>query len=174
MRAICIHTEPASGRERVYSAANLSAPGQMPCHQVSSQRIVPQHRAPSAIQHPHFRTKANGALILAKIERLDAEPVSHQIQPPRRQVVHRKSKHPAQLLQATRALLLPSLQQGLRIRVPSPRHWAQRPPYFEVIINLPVEGNHRPAACTHHRLCTRFAQLQDRQPHMAQPARTVR
>ncbi|OPZ08741.1 MAG: hypothetical protein BWZ10_02631 [candidate division BRC1 bacterium ADurb.BinA364] len=125
-------------------------------------------------QRLHLGGEPQGAAGLGVVERLFANAVARQQQPPAARIPDRQGEHAAQLRQAFRALFLVEMNDRLGVAVVGGEAMAaggQRRAQFAKIVNLAVEHNGDGAVLVEHRLGA-AGQVDDAQAAVAQPGRT--
>src|SRR5262249_8291465 len=144
---------------------------------VIGERVVIQLRPDRARldERLDLRSEVERAVILyGVIQRLDAEPVTRDHEPPAAAVPDRVGEHPAQPLDATRPELLTEVDDRFSVRRTAIavaalfQHRAQ----FGVVVDLAVEGDPDRIVFVGHGLAAP-AQIDYGQSSMPKPDRTV-
>jgi hypothetical protein len=112
-----------------------------------------------------FRAEHQPIALLGDVQRLDADAIARQQQPPADAVPQRKREHAAQVVDAVRPVLLIQVQDGLAVgaRAVGVAARFQARPVLGMVIDLSVEDEPQAAILVAHRLIARD-EVDDAQP----------
>src|SRR5262249_25432004 len=166
-----------AGQQPLYAAKKRFFARRVSVRRVICERVVIQFRTDRAPldERLDLRSEVERAVFLHYvIQRLDAEPVARDHEPPATAVPDRVGEHPAQLLNAAPAELLVEMDDRLgvgrtAVTVAAP---LKRRAQFAVVVNLAVESDPDRVVFVRHRL-TAAVGVDYGQSTMAEADRTV-
>jgi hypothetical protein len=121
-------------------------------------------------QRLHLRGEAQRAPVIGEVERLDAVGVAGEEHALKARVPDREGVHAAQRVEHRGAAALPEMQQHLGVGLGAEHRALRRELVAQrtVVVDLAVEDDAEPAVGALHRLVGDGAQVDDRQPAMAE------
>ncbi|MCX5682226.1 MAG: hypothetical protein NT049_00875 [Planctomycetota bacterium] len=138
---------------------------------IVDRRVVGPTRHVGVLQDRlDFRSENQPSARVPIVQRLDAEAVAGQEEPPPRGVVDRKGEHAVEAVEALLAPLLVGMEDDLGVG-PGAKRVAEMPQFLgqlDVIVNLAVEDDVERPVFVGHRLKARVREVDDREPPVGQ------
>jgi hypothetical protein len=166
-----LQRQRAAGRELAHSGVDRPRPR----HVVEAKEVGHRARveaeidAREAAHRTHLGAEHHTARHVRVVQRLDPEPVAHQVQRVLLLVPEGEGEHAGEARQGgVQAPCVDGCQQHLGVRVPAPAPLAERRAQLRRVVDLAVVDDAVPPAGRHHRLRAVCGQVHDRQPPMSE------